>query len=171
MATRAAIRHGFPDTAVGVSAGERGGSRRRGPHPGRVAGRGAAPAWPRESILVVPVSGGLPLARVDLLRTAKDREQVLGSLRGPYDRNDRNARPGAAIAVVCVTEDRRGAELASQHLAAGLDQVGVTTHVRLWATDERWVELNTGVSGNRTPEAASPGSRPRPSSPAGLARR
>ena len=72
---------------------------------------------PQESIVLVPVSRGLPLARVDLPRTAEDRDQVMHSLRGPYGRN---GRPGAVVALVCVTEDRRSAELASQYVAASL---------------------------------------------------
>jgi len=106
---------------------------------------------PQDAIVLVPVSRGLPLARVDLPRTAEDRDEVMRNLRGPYGRN---ARPGAMIALVCVTEDRRSAELASQHVAAGLEKVGVSTQVRLWATEERWVELNTGLAGNRTPETS-----------------
>jgi hypothetical protein len=101
----------------------------------------------QESIILVPVSRGLPMARVDLPRTAEDRHEVTRNLCGPYGRY---ARPGAMVALVCVTEDRRNAELASQHLAAGLEKVGVATQLRLWATDERWVELNTGRAGNRT---------------------
>jgi hypothetical protein len=106
---------------------------------------------PRESILVVPVSRGLPMARVDLPRTPQDRDQVTRNLRGHYRRYD---RPGVMVALVCVTEDRRNAELASQHLAAGLEKAGVGTQVRLWATDERWVELNTGQAGSRTQDTS-----------------
>jgi hypothetical protein len=106
---------------------------------------------PQESIVLVPVSKGLPMARVDLPRTGLDRDEVLRSLSGPYGRN---ARPGAMVALVCVTEDRRSAELTSQHLAEGLEKVGVATPLRIWATDQRWKEFNTGEAGNRTTEAA-----------------
>jgi hypothetical protein len=58
---------------------------------------------PQESLLLVPVSTGLPLARVDLLRTGRDRDEVQRHLSGPYGRN---ARPGAMVALVCITEDR-----------------------------------------------------------------
>src|SRR5688572_11031197 len=105
----------------------------------------------QESIILVPVSRGLPVARVDLPRTAEDRDEVTRNVRGPYGRY---ARPGAMVALVCVTEDRRSAELASHHLAAGLEKVGVATQLRLWATDERWVELNTGRAGNRTKDTS-----------------
>lgn len=108
---------------------------------------------PQESIVLVPVAGkGLPMARVDLPRTSDDRDQVLDALRGPYGRN---ARGGAMVALVCVTEDRGSAELASQHLAAGLEQVGVGAPLRIWANDERWMEFNSGDAGNRTTDATS----------------
>jgi hypothetical protein len=104
---------------------------------------------PQESIVLVPVSKGLPIARVDLPRTGGDREEVLRHLSGPYGRN---ARPGARVALVCVTEDRRSAELASQHVAEGLEKIGVATPLRIWATDQRWLEFNTDQAGNRTTE-------------------
>lgn len=106
---------------------------------------------PNEDLLLVPVSRGLPMARVDLPRTGRDRDQVTRSLSGPYGRN---ARPGAMVALVCVTEDRRSAELTTRHLAAGLEKVGVATPLRIWATDERWMEFNSGDAGNRSPETA-----------------
>lgn len=106
---------------------------------------------PQESILVVPVSRGLPMSRVDLPRTPEDRAEVVRNLHGPYARH---ARPGAQVALVCLTEDRRSAELASQHVAAGLEKAGVGTQARIWATDERWVEFNIGQAGNRTQETS-----------------
>jgi hypothetical protein len=106
---------------------------------------------PQESIVLVPVTPGLPIARVDLPRTGDDREEVLHHLSGPYGRN---ARSGAMVALVCVTEDRRSAELTSQHLAEGLEQVGVATPLRIWATDQRWMEFTTGETGNRSAKTA-----------------
>ena len=105
----------------------------------------------RESLILVPVSRGLPLARIDLPRTAADRDQVLQSLRGPYGRN---ASPGAMVALVCLTEDRRSAELTSQDVAAGLEKAGVASPLRLWATEDRWMEFNSGDAGNRSPDTA-----------------
>lgn len=106
---------------------------------------------PEESIVLMPISQGLPCARIDLPRTAEDRDQVLRALRGPYGQH---ARRGAMVALVCVTEDRRSAELASQHLASGLAEVGVESKLRLWANGHRWVELNTGAAGNLSQHAA-----------------
>ncbi len=106
---------------------------------------------PEESIVLVPFRPGLPITRVDLPRTAADREEVWDALSGPYGRH---ARPGARLAIICITEDRRSAELASQHLSNRLQDVGVTTHIRLWSDGERWREFNTGQTGLQTPSTA-----------------
>lgn len=106
---------------------------------------------PEESIVLVPFGPGLPITRVDLPTTARDREEVWGALSGPYGRH---ARPGARVGIVCITQDRRNAELASQHLSNRLESVGITTHLRLWADGERWREFNTGATGLQTQEAA-----------------
>jgi hypothetical protein len=106
---------------------------------------------PAESIVLVPFGPGLPVTRVDLPTTARDREGVWDALSGPYGRY---ARPGSRVGLVCITQDRRSAELASQHLSKRLETVGITTDLRLWADGERWRELNTGASGLQTQEAA-----------------
>jgi hypothetical protein len=106
---------------------------------------------PEESIVLVPVGPGLPITRVDLPKTARAREEVWDALRGPYSRH---ARPGARVGIVCITEDRRNAELASQHLSNRLETVGVTTHLRLWADGEHWREFNSGATGLQTQETA-----------------
>jgi hypothetical protein len=106
---------------------------------------------PEYSIVLVPFGPGLPIARVDLPKTARDREEVWDALSGPYSRH---ARPGARVGIVCITEDRRNAELASQHLSNQLETVGITTDLRLWADGERWREFNTGATGLQTQAAA-----------------
>ncbi|MFC7362226.1 DUF4192 domain-containing protein [Nocardioides astragali] len=106
---------------------------------------------PEESIVLAPFRPGLPVTRVDLPRTAADREEVWDALSGPYGRH---AWPGARLAIVCITEDRRSAELASQHLSNRLQDVGITTHIRLWSDGERWREFNTGQTGLQTPSTA-----------------
>jgi len=106
---------------------------------------------PEESIVLVPFGPGLPITRVDLPTTARDREEVWDALSGPYGRH---ARPGARVGIVCITEDRRSAELASQHLSNRLETVGIATHLRLWADGERWREFNSGATGLQTQEAA-----------------
>ncbi|GAB3199040.1 DUF4192 domain-containing protein [Nocardioides hungaricus] len=106
---------------------------------------------PEESIVLVPFRPGLPITRVNLPRTAADREEVWDALSGPYGRH---ARPGARLAILCFTEDRRSAELASQNLSNRLETVGITTHIRLWADGERWREFNTGQTGLQTEATA-----------------
>lgn len=100
---------------------------------------------PVESIVVCPVTSGLPFARVDLPRSAQEREEVLQALGGPYARN---AGPGAAVALVGVSADRAAAEAATEHLAAGLLQAGLRTRMRLWSNDQQWEELDTGQVGH-----------------------
>lgn len=72
-------------------------------------------------------------------------------MQGPFSRH---SLPNAAVALVCVTADRERAELASQCVATGLMEVGVASVLRLWAHGRTWVELNTGVFGNRSEDAA-----------------
>jgi hypothetical protein len=106
---------------------------------------------PEESVVLVPFGPGLPITRVDLPKNAADREAVWDAISGPYGRH---ARPGARLGILCFTEDRRSAELASQHLSNRLETVGITTHLRLWADGERWHEFNTGATGLQTQDAA-----------------
>lgn len=121
---------------------------------------------PEESIVLAPIRGKLPFSRIDMPTDANERRHVINSLRGPYARY---ARPGAAVAIVCVTEDRRGAELVSQGLATELAKVGLEAPLRIWANDERWMEFNTGEAGNRSAASESrlaaeavAGGRPQP---------
>ena len=106
---------------------------------------------PEESVVLVPFQPGLPITRVDVPRTAAGREEVWDALSGPYGRH---ARPGDRLAIVCITEDRHSAELASQHLSNQLQDVGITTDLRLWSDGERWREFNTGQTGLQTPSTA-----------------
>jgi hypothetical protein len=106
---------------------------------------------PEESIVLVPFGPGLPITRVDLPRSAADREEAWDAISGPYGRL---ARPGARLGILCFTEDRRSAELASQHLSNRLDTVGITTQIRLWADGERWREFNSGATGLQTQATA-----------------
>ncbi len=99
----------------------------------------------------MPFRPGLPMTRVDLPRTAAEREEVWDALSGPYGRH---ARPGTRLAIICITEDRRSAELASHHLSNRLETVGITTHIRLWSAGDRWREFNTGQTGLQTQSTA-----------------
>ncbi|RHW23724.1 DUF4192 domain-containing protein [Nocardioides immobilis] len=107
---------------------------------------------PEESIVLVPFTRGLPVARADLPRTDTEREKLLRNVLRPYGRN---AHPGAMVAIVCVTEDRRNAELSSQRLSTAMERVGIQVPLRLWANDDRWVEFNSGQAGLRNEDTAS----------------
>jgi hypothetical protein len=52
---------------------------------------------PEESIILVPFGPGLPITRVDLPTTARDRYEVWDALSGPYGRH---AQPGARVGIV-----------------------------------------------------------------------
>jgi hypothetical protein len=106
---------------------------------------------PEESIILISFGCGLPITRVDFPTSARDRDEVWDAIGDVYARH---ARPGARIGIVCITEDRRNAELASQHLATRLETIGIATHLRLWADGERWREFNTGATGLQTQATA-----------------
>ncbi|PUA81065.1 DUF4192 domain-containing protein [Nocardioides currus] len=106
---------------------------------------------PEESIVLVPFRPGLPIVRLDLPTTARDRDKAWDAVSGPYGRH---ARPGAVLAVLCFTEDRRSAGLASQHMSNRLDGIGINTHIRLWTDGRQWCEFNTGHSGLRNQTTA-----------------
>ena len=105
---------------------------------------------PIESLVVLPMRPGPPVARVDLPNTAGDRDIITEQLLGAYRRH---ARPDSQLAVLCFTEHMLAAELASQHLADSLTGHGIEVPARIWVTDEAWTDLNTGQGGPRTREA------------------
>lgn len=105
---------------------------------------------PTESLVVVPLRPGLPVARVDLPDTARDRDLVTEQLLTAYRRH---AQPDSQLAVMCFSEDLRAAELASQHLTDGLTAHGIEVPARIWVTNDAWTDLSTGRGGPRTREA------------------
>lgn len=102
---------------------------------------------PTESMVVVPLSPGPPVARIDLPTSVQDRQDASQVLLDAYLRH---AQPGSQLAIVCFTEDLRAAELASRQLGDGLNAHGVDVPARLWVTDEQWTNLDTGQGGDRT---------------------
>ena len=105
---------------------------------------------PEESIIFVPMRSDLPVARVDLPTTPRDRELVWRSIR---DGLARYAKPGAAVGIVCITADREKAEDVSNEFAARLDTIGIDTRILLWADETRWADLATGDMGLQTDAA------------------
>jgi hypothetical protein len=92
----------------------------------------------------------LPVARVDLPTTPRERELVWQSIR---DGLTRYAKPGSSVGIVCITADRQEAEKVGNDFAARLDTIGIDARVLLWADDTRWADLDTGDMGLQT-EAA-----------------
>lgn len=106
---------------------------------------------PQDSIVLMPVRPGLPVARIDLPHTADDRDKMLDAIVKPYASH---AQIGAQVALVSYSDDPADADLASARLAGALEDAGIDTTTRIWANDKRWVDLDDGATGLRTPEAA-----------------
>lgn len=105
---------------------------------------------PQESVVFVPMRSDLPVARVDLPTTPRDRELVWRSIR---DGLSRYARPGSSLGIVCITADRQLAHDVGTEFAARLDTIGIDTRVMLWADESRWADLGTGDMGLQTDAA------------------
>jgi hypothetical protein len=105
---------------------------------------------PTESLVVVPLRPGPPVARVDLPDTGRERDLVTEQLLAAYRRR---AQPDSQLAVMCFSKDLQAAELASQHLTDGLTTHGIEVPARIWVADDAWTDLNTGRGGPRTREA------------------
>lgn len=112
---------------------------------------------PQESMVLVPITAGLPVARIDLPRDEVDCFVAVGQLTAPFLRLAREGdldATHAKVAVVCLTADGQGAAVAASAITDALSPaVGVT--LKLWADARTWTDLDTGDSGPRTSEAAS----------------
>lgn len=105
---------------------------------------------PQESIVFLPMGSELPVARVDLPTTARDRDVVWRSISDAYGRY---ARPGSSVAIVCLTADRQEASVVGHDFAARFESVSINTRVLLWADETRWADLDTGDMGVQTASA------------------
>jgi hypothetical protein len=105
---------------------------------------------PKESIVFLPIRSDLPVARVDLPTTARDRDVVWNSIRDTFSRY---AQPGSSVGIVCLTADRQLADRIAEDFSARLDTIGIGTLVRVWADDRHWSDLDTRLTGILTAEA------------------
>lgn len=105
---------------------------------------------PQESIVFVPIRSDLPTARIDLPTTPRAEELAWRSIR---EGMSRYARPGAAVGIVCFTQDRQQADHVGREFAERLDTIGIDTRLLLWADETRWADLVTGDMGLQTAEA------------------
>jgi Domain of unknown function (DUF4192) len=96
---------------------------------------------PNESIVFVPMRSDLPVARVDIPTTPRDRELVWRSMRDGFSRY---AQPGSSVGIVWITADRQVAEEVGREFAARLDMIGIDTRLVMWADESRWADLDTG---------------------------
>lgn len=106
---------------------------------------------PEHSIVVLPLSGVLPIARLDLPKPGVDPGGVVAALSVPYRRN---VTSGASVAIVCFSEAQDCADETSRRLAERFEAFGIATRARLTATEDRWVDLDTRDSGARSEQAA-----------------
>lgn len=102
---------------------------------------------PTESLVLVPLAPGLPVARVDVPSSARDREHVWDSIGDVYARF---AQPTPKVAIVTFTADSRDGDRLSQDFASRLAEVGVSTPMRLGASDHGWIDFDTQTSGPLT---------------------
>lgn len=105
---------------------------------------------PTESLVVMPMGAGLPVARIDLPRTAEGRAMAVEALLNPYLRN---AGPDAKVALVAFTDSGQAAEDASRQIGQEMTAHGLPVVFRLWVTEQTWTDLGTGRGGERTLEA------------------
>lgn len=102
------------------------------------------------SITVIPVSPGLPASRVDLPANQGERTEMVQTLMRAYGRTG-----GGDVVLIGFADDPSKVEPASRQLRESLAEAGVQVRGRMWAGDQRWTDLDTGVSGARTAETAS----------------
>ncbi|MFT3872008.1 MAG: DUF4192 family protein [Nocardioides sp.] len=113
-------------------------------------GHPALARLPEESIVFLPLRSDLPVARVDIPATARDREVVWRSISDAFRRY---AQPGCNVAIVCLSADREQANVVGQDFATRLGDIGIGTPILLWADAARWADLDTGDMGLRTDAA------------------
>ena len=102
------------------------------------------------SIVVIPVGPGLPGARVDLPLSQAERTEMVDSLMRAYGRTG-----GGDVMVIGFADSPGEVDPASGQLRDALAEAGVHVRGRLWAGEQRWADLDTGVGGVRTGEAVS----------------
>jgi hypothetical protein len=126
---------------------------------------------PEESIVFLPMRSDLSVARVDLPTTARDRDIVWNSIRDAFSRY---AQPGSSLGIACLTDDRHLADSVAKDFSARLDTIGIETLIRVWADDQHWSDLDTGLTGFLTEDArdciatmAVLGGRPQPAASRG----
>lgn len=102
---------------------------------------------PQESLTIVPLSRELPVARIDLPSSAREREHAWEAISDVYSRH---AQPGSAVALIAFADDRGHADRLGQDFVLRLGAIGIATPIRLWASDTQWTDLNTGDSGPLT---------------------
>lgn len=102
-----------------------------------------------DSITVIPVSPGLPASRVDLPSNQAECTEMVGTLMHAYGRGG-----GGDVMVIGFADNPSKVEPASAQLRESFAELGVRVRGRLWAGAQRWTDLDSGVSGDRTTATA-----------------
>lgn len=97
---------------------------------------------PHDSIVVVPVGGEAPTARLDLPHNDWDRHCGIETLAATYRRH----RGCTSLAFLAVTADEADARRSYEALADALTGTQ-TVDWALWVHDDTWVDLATGETG------------------------
>ena len=101
------------------------------------------------SMVVIPVRSGLPLARVDLPVNAEERTEMVDGLMDAY------GRPGGGdVMLIGFADDPSMVAPAGRQLRESLAEAGVGVRGLLWAGERSWSDLDSGQSGPRTTETA-----------------
>jgi hypothetical protein len=102
-----------------------------------------------DSMVVLPLSEGLPFARVDLPANSAESAEMIDSLMGAYGRVGRGE-----VMLIGFADDARQVDPVSRQLRESLAEACVSVRGQLWAGEHRWTDLESGYGGPRTSEAS-----------------
>jgi hypothetical protein len=97
---------------------------------------------PEESIVFLPMGSDLPVARVDLPTTARDRNDEWDSIRDVFSRY---AQPRTSVGIICLTADLQVAENIAKDFTTRFASIGIDTRGAVWANDNPWRDLASGA--------------------------
>jgi hypothetical protein len=88
---------------------------------------------PTESLVLMPFGPQLPVVRVDIPTTGKDRDSLWDeSLRDVLGAHASRTSGQMRMAAICFTQDRSNAEVTGRDFAERLGEIGIGVPVRLW---------------------------------------
>lgn len=103
---------------------------------------------PENSLVVASIGARAMTGRIDLPSEA-DWPAACRALQQAYGQY-----PNSAVAIVVFSEQARGAAAMTRELSSALQDVGVSTMTRLWASTTQWRDFDHGIRGFRDPAVA-----------------